>query len=100
MGRRYLPDIAIVVGFFLLAVLFFAPATVGGRTIIPADNLYQFEPWASQREAVGVPEVPHNALLSDLILQNYQWKTFIRQNLSDKEIPLWQGNQFAGTPFL
>ena len=90
----------IVLGLLVLPLLFFAPVTLGGRTQIPADNLYQFEPWLSARDAIGVPDVPHNALLSDLLLENYQWKTFIRQSISDGAIPLWQPDQFAGTPFL
>ncbi|MGQ9851054.1 MAG: oligosaccharide flippase family protein [Aggregatilineaceae bacterium] len=100
MLRRYFPDVLIVAGLLLLPLLFFAPVTLGDRTLIPADNLYQYEPWRSAREALGVPEVPHNALLSDLVLQNYQWKSFIRRSLSEGVIPLWQPNQFAGTPFL
>ncbi len=100
MLRRVLPDGLIVAGLLLLPLLFFAPVTLGDRTLIPADNLYQYEPWRSAREAVGVPEIPHNALLSDLVLQNYQWKSFIRRALSAGIIPLWQPNQFAGTPFL
>jgi len=93
------PHLLIGIGFFILPILFFAPATLGGKTLIPTDNLYQYEPWASYRAEQGVPEIPHNALLSDLIFQNYQWKTFIRQNISDQTIPLWQPNQFSGTPF-
>jgi len=100
MLRRYLPDLLIVAGLLLLPLLFFAPVTLGNRTLIPADNLYQVEPWRSAREAIGVPEIPHNALLSDLVLQNYQWKSFLRRSLSEGVIPLWQPNQFAGTPFL
>ncbi len=100
MLRRVLPDALIVAGLLLLPLLFFAPVTLGDRTLIPADNLYQYEPWRSARDALGVPEIPHNALLSDLVLQNYQWKTFIRRSLSEGVIPLWQPNQFAGTPFL
>ncbi len=100
MLRRVLPDGLIVAGLLLLPLLFFAPVTLGDRTLIPADNLYQYEPWRSARETVGVPEIPHNALLSDLVLQNYQWKTFLRRTLSEGVIPLWQPNQFAGTPFL
>ncbi len=95
-----LPDALIVAGLLLLPLLFFAPVTIGGRTLLPADNLYQYEPWLSARDALGVPEVPHNALLSDLVLQNYQWKAFIRRSLAEGAIPLWQPNQFAGTPFL
>lgn len=97
---RFTPDLSIALGLFLLPILFFAPITLGGRTLIPADNLYQYEPWASYRAEQGVPEVPHNALLSDLIFQNYQWKTFLRQSISAGEIPLWQTNQFSGAPFL
>lgn len=100
MLRRHFPDVLIVAGLLLLPLLFFAPVTLGDRTLIPADNLYQYEPWRSARNALGVPEIPHNALLSDLVLQNYQWKSFIRRSLSDGVIPLWQPNQFAGTPFL
>ncbi len=100
MRRKIFPDLLIVVGLLALPLLFFFPVTLGGKTLIPADNLYQYEPWLSDRAAVGVPEIPHNALLSDLLLENYQWKSFIRQSLSDGTIPLWQPEQFAGTPFL
>ncbi|HVO68771.1 MAG TPA: hypothetical protein VMT24_01925, partial [Aggregatilineaceae bacterium] len=100
MMRKYVPDLLIVVGLLVLPLLFFAPVTLGGRTQIPADNLYQFEPWSSARAAVGVPEIPHNALLSDLLLENYQWKSFIRQSIRQGTIPLWQPNQLAGSPFL
>ncbi len=98
--RRIAPDLLIGVGLFLFPLLFFFPVTLGGKTLIPADNLYQVEPWVSYRDSQGVPEIPHNALLSDLVLQNYQWKVFIRQNIDQGEIPLWQPNQFSGTPFL
>lgn len=98
--RRLLPDLLIIAGLFLFPLLYFFPVTIGGKTLIPADNLYQVEPWASYRDSQGVPEIPHNGLLSDLVLQNYQWKTFIRQNIETGEIPLWQPNQFSGTPFL
>ncbi|MEL7604395.1 MAG: hypothetical protein AAGU77_14650, partial [Bacillota bacterium] len=74
MFKRYSPDILLLAGLLLLPLILFAPVTLGGKTLIPADNLYQFEPWLSAREAVGVPEIPHNALLSDLALQNFQWK--------------------------
>ncbi|NJL95981.1 MAG: YfhO family protein, partial [Anaerolineae bacterium] len=98
--RRLAPDLACLALLALLPLVFFFPVTLGGRTLLPIDNLYQLEPWASHRVEQGVPEVPHNALLSDLILQNYAWKTFLRESLAAGELPLWQPNQFAGTPFL
>jgi O-antigen/teichoic acid export membrane protein len=100
MARKRLPDILIVAGLWLLPLLFFFPVTLGGKTQLPADNLYQYQPWLSARAALGVPEIPHNALLSDLVLENYQWKSFIRHSLDEGTIPLWQNEQLAGTPFL
>jgi O-antigen/teichoic acid export membrane protein len=100
MARKYAADLLVVAGLLLLPLLFFAPVTLGSRTQLPADNLYQYEPWLSASEAAGAPEIPHNALLSDLVLQNYQWKSFIRESIRARTIPLWQPNQFAGSPFL
>src|SRR5690606_36170601 len=93
--RKFTPDLLLLAGLLLLPLILFAPVTLGGKTLLPADNLYQYEPWLSAREAVGVPEIPHNALLSDLVLQNFQWKTLIRQSVEQGTIPLWQPQQFA-----
>jgi hypothetical protein len=83
----------------------FADVTLGGRTLLPADNLYQFEPYRSIAVDAGVRIVdgrvlPHNDLLNDLILQNYQWKTLIRESLARGEAPLWNPYLFGGVPFL
>jgi O-antigen/teichoic acid export membrane protein len=100
MIRRYLPDIFIVGLLLLLPLILFWPQTVGGKTLIPTENLYQYEPYATYREVVKAPDLPHNHLVSDLVLQNYQWKSFIRQSMDDGEIPLWNPHQFSGIPFL
>jgi O-antigen/teichoic acid export membrane protein len=98
--RRYWPDFAILALLFLLPLALFWPQTMGGRTLLPAENLYQFEPYATYREVVRAPAIPHNALLSDLVLQNMPWKLFIRESLAQGEIPLWNPYQFSGIPFL
>ena len=98
--RRLLPDLSLVALLFLLPLVAFWPQTVGGRTLLPAENLYQYEPYAAYREAAGAPAVPHNHLISDLVLQNMQWKLFIRASLAQGEIPLWNPYQFSGIPFL
>lgn len=85
---------------FALPLILFWEVTLGGRTLLPADNLYQYQPYAAYRAQVGAPEVPHNALLSDLVLQNWQWKQFIRTSLANGELPLWNPYLFAGVPFL
>lgn len=97
--RAYSADILIILGLLVLPFLLFADVTVGGRTMVPADNLFQWQPWASAAEELGVG-TPHNSLLSDLILENYAWKQFIRESLSNGEIPLWSPYLFAGSPFL
>ena len=98
--RNLTPDVLIITLLFALPLGLFWAQTLGGKTLIPADNLYQYEPYATYREVVGAPEIPHNALLSDLVLQNYQWKAFIKQSLANGEIPLWNPHQFAGIPFM
>jgi O-antigen/teichoic acid export membrane protein len=99
-SRRWLQDAAFVALLFLLPLLMFAPQTVGGRTLLPAENLYQYEPYASYRAEANAPEFPHNHLLSDLVLQNMQWKAFTLESLRAGEIPLWNPHQFGGIPFL
>jgi O-antigen/teichoic acid export membrane protein len=85
--------------FFILPLLLFAPVTLGSRTLLPLDNLVTSEPWASFAGQLGVNH-PHNALLSDLILENYVWKRFIVQSIQNRSIPLWDPYLFAGHPFL
>jgi hypothetical protein len=93
-------DIAILGWLFVLPLILFSAQTLGGRTLLPTENLYQSLPYAAYRAERGVPDVPHNALLSDLVLQNMQWKAFIRQNIAAGELPLWNPHQFSGIPFL
>lgn len=97
--QRTLRASAPAVLFLLLPLLLFWPILLPGRTLIPFDNLYQFLPWSVFRNQVGV-SAPHNELVSDLLLENYAWKLFIRERLSQGELPLWNPHQFAGLPFL
>ncbi len=97
--RRRLPDLLIIVLLFVLPLLMFWGQTVGGKTLIPADNLYQYQPYAAYRDQVGAPEIPQNDLVSDLVLQNFQFKTFIRHSIAQGELPLWNPHQFSGIAF-
>lgn len=84
---------------FLLPLLLFAPVTFGPKTLLPVDNRFTFEPYASFAAQQGVAE-PQNRLVSDLILQNYIWKDFVRESISRRELPLWNPYILAGQPFL
>jgi O-antigen/teichoic acid export membrane protein len=92
-------DAIIVVLLLALPLLWFAPQVVGGKTLLPADNLYQYEPWASAKAQMGVG-APYNPLISDLILENYPWKSFLNDAIHNGELPLWNPRLFAGAPFL
>ncbi len=92
-------NILIMAGFLILPFLFFGSVTVGPKTMLPVDNLFQWSPWASYAAAFGI-EHPQNHLLSDLILQNYAWKHFVQESLQQRTIPLWNPYLFAGVPFL
>jgi O-antigen/teichoic acid export membrane protein len=98
-GRKY--DLAIIVALLLLPLLWFWPQTLGGRTLLPADNLYQYQPWQSYAGQFGVG-VPTNPLISDLVLENVQWKSFIVEQLRAGRPGdiLWNPLIFAGLPFL
>jgi len=98
--RRLLPDTLQILFLLLLPLVMFHQQTLGDRTLLPTENLYQYLPHSAYRDAVDAPEIPHNHLLSDMVLQNYQWKWFIREQLSEGEVPLWNPHQFAGIPFL
>lgn len=94
-------DLFCILALLLLPLLWFAPQALGGKTLLPVDNLYTFEPWQSFTAEQGV-DVPHNGLISDLILENYQWKSLINEALrtGDPAGVLWNPRQFAGAPFL
>jgi O-antigen/teichoic acid export membrane protein len=97
--KRALPDLLIAAFLLIIPLIVFFPQTVGGRTLLPVDNLFQFEPYASLAADYGI-EQPHNGLISDLILENYAWKRFALRQIKAGEIPLWQPYIVAGAPFL
>ena len=94
-------DVLIALFLLFLPLLWFAPQVLGGKTLLPADNLFAVEPWKSFATEQGVG-IPHNLLISDLILENRPWKSLIVEALhsgSPTDI-LWNPRVFAGVPFL
>ncbi len=97
--KRFRTDFLFLLGFWLLPLLLFGSVTLGGQTMLPVDNLYQWAPWAAYASEFGLTQ-PQNPLISDLIIQNYAWKQFVRETIFARDIPLWNPNLFAGVPFL
>jgi len=96
---KFKRDLLFSLGFVLLPLVLYWPVTVGDKTMLPVDNLYQWQPW-QEHAAASDATIPHNSLISDLILQNYNWRQFIRESLEQGEIPLWNPYILSGTPFL
>ncbi len=92
-------DILIVLSTLVLPLLLYAGVTLGPRTMIPADNLFQWAPWNTAAQQFGALP-PHNGLIGDLVIQNMPWKQFALDSLRGGEIPLWNPYLFAGAPFL
>jgi len=92
-------NLSIVLGLLALLVIFFWPVILGGKTLLPFDNLFTAQPWQTFAAQFGI-DVPHNELLSDLVLENYVWKRFIVQALKSRQLPLWNPYILSGQPFL
>ncbi len=99
LRRRVAPDLALILLLLIAPLLMFHQQTLGGRTLLPSENLFQHLPYSAYREVARAPATPHNHLLSDMVLQNLQWKSFIRAQMAQGELPLWNPHQFAGVPF-
>lgn len=100
MKRAALAEAGIAVLLLALPLLLFAPVSLGAKTLLPADILFQFEPYRSSPHDFRVPSYPQNHLVADLILENYAWKSFVLRAIENRELPLWDPNTFAGHPFL
>ncbi len=92
-------DILAALLLLLLPLFLFWPVTLGPNTLLPVDNLFAYEPWLSYADQLDVG-LPYNRLVSDLILENYAWKKFIRESIEAGQIPLWNPYILTGQPFL
>lgn len=99
LGRPRVASALCVLLLLTLPLALYLSVTFGPYTQIPADNLFRWQPFRADAASLGVG-LPQNELLSDLILQNYQWKRFTLESLRAGEIPLWNPHLFGGIPFL
>ncbi|MGD8625920.1 MAG: oligosaccharide flippase family protein, partial [Anaerolineae bacterium] len=99
-SKKWLRDLGALFLLLILPLILFWPVVVGSRTLLPADNLYQWQPYRAFAGEQGVSLPAHNELLSDLVLENLVWKQFTVDSLRGGQLPLWNPNLFAGVPFL
>lgn len=97
--QRYWRDVVFLGFLIVLPLLLFFPVSIGNKTLLPVDALYQFEPYRSGATIYGNPTA-HNPLLLDLVLENLVWKMFFVDTIRAGNLPLWNPYQFTGQPFL
>ncbi|MCL5996389.1 MAG: YfhO family protein [Chloroflexi bacterium] len=99
IARHRIATLLCVAFLLVLPLTLFLSVTFGHATLLPADNLFAWQPFRSLAASFGVSQ-PQNGLLSDLILENYPWKRFIIDSIRQGELPLWNPYLFGGIPFL
>lgn len=85
----------------LLAALavFFWPAVLGGRVLLPADLVFDLDPLWWHLTPDGYTG-PSNALLADQVYQFLPWRLFATRWVRAGRIPLWNPYTDAGLPFV
>jgi len=83
----------------VLLLLFFWPATLGGRVLLPADLVFDLDPLWAPLAPEGYTH-PGNQLLADQVYQFFPWKTFTRRSLAQGTLPLWNPYTAGGQPFV
>lgn len=79
-----------------VAVVFFAPVLLGGRTFLPVDALRAAAPF----DRLEAPSPPGNPLRGDLMLHDAPALAAVRHALHRGEWPLWNPDAGAGMPLL
>ena len=89
-------------GFLLLVALitlFLGKPLFTDQPLLAADLLFQFDPlW--QPLAPADFTVPANQVLSDQVFEFYPWKKFMRHELAQGRLPLWNPYVNSGHPLL
>ena len=96
---RSLAGMALVVGGVVLGqIILYGPSLVGSKLLLPLDFLAQpgvYLPPSAEGKAI----VPHNFVLSDLVLLAEPNRQFALSEIRAGRWPTWTPYQFAGSPF-
>lgn len=96
-ARRDLAHAALL----LLASLaiFFWPAVLGGRVLLPADVIFDLDPLWQPLAPDGYTQ-PSNHILSDQVYQFHPWRIYTLRSLAQGRLPLWNPYAYSGQPFV
>lgn len=83
----------------LSLVVFFWPAVLGGRVLLPADLIFDLDPLWQPLAPEGYTH-PANHVLSDQVYAFFPWKIFALRSLAQGHLPLWNPHLSGGLPFV
>ena len=92
----------LLVIFLGVTAISFQPFILEGKIPIPADTIVgMYHPWKDviwDNLTAGVPF--KNFLITDPVRQQYPWRKLATDIFKNKQLPLWNPYNFAGTPLL
>ncbi len=87
--------------FPLLSFLLLWEVLVGGKVLLPAEYLKNFQPWSAAFSQAAREAVPQwNVLQWDGMAEFFPWRLFAARSFAEGRIPLWDPHVLGGTPFL
>jgi len=101
MSDRFKIDKELLIAAALLVCVFtciFNEAVFTGKSLLPGDLIYFYEPWYSDFSAPF--QNPSNMILVDEVLEFYPWREAMRTVFSSGQILLWDPTGFCGYPFM
>lgn len=81
--------------FLVIFCIFLGPALFTSRVLLPGDMLLNLVPWYGER-----PVEVHNPMMSDVLQSFYPYQAFLRAELSEGRLPLWNPFVLNGTSFV
>lgn len=96
-NKKFLSFVPIICIVFIW-IAFSFPYFFEKKVPFPASyQVNHFHPWRMYEEYAGPVK---NGAMPDIIDQIYPWRHFSIESLKNKEIPLWNPNNFSGSPHL
>jgi len=99
MNRKILIFFAVVAGIFLGQMVLYGPSLIGEKILLPLDILAQLGVYMPPTPETA-KIVPHNIVLSDLVVQWEPARQFAISEIRQGRFPLWAPYQYGGVPFV
>jgi hypothetical protein len=97
--RKFVKLLIVSVGIVLGQAILYGPSLIGGKILLPLDILAQpgvYMPPTPETAKI----VPHNIVLSDLVVLFEPARQFAISEIHQGRFPLWAPYQYGGVPFV